>query len=83
MIKTISLLVLLAPALAFSPTLPAQEASGEDGAAQDPPPAAQAPPATTPPAADKEPSSGRRDPSEYQASEQISEDLSVSFPVDI
>ena len=50
--------------------------SGEQQAAEAPAAPPQTPPETP---ADAEP----QDPFEYEASEQISEDLSVSFPVDI
>ncbi len=56
----------------------AQPASSEEPPAVDS--AAQARPAATAPA--PEPSE-KNDPFDYEASEEISEDLSVSFPVDI
>ncbi len=62
-------------------------ASGAAGAADEP---AASEPADNPPAVTESaptpaaPAAGSADsPSDYEASEQISEDLSVSFPVDI
>ena len=89
MIRTLTLLTLLA----LPTALPAQELPrGGDPAEQAasagaavPDPASGTPDSeddttatATPPAAARD-----RDPTDYQASEQISEDLSVSFPVDI
>ena len=52
---------------------------------QPPEGAVQASPAAAQPEADAsaEPADPARSPDDYEASEQISEDLSVSFPVDI
>ena len=73
----VTLLLLAVPSTAVN----AQSAQPPEGAAQEAPPVeTAAPPEVDASAVASDPT---RPPDDYEASEQISEDLSVSFPVDI
>jgi hypothetical protein len=64
--------------------LPLASPLAQDAAAQPPPPPAEEAPDATDADAGPAAASGQDDSAfDYEASEQISEDLSVSFPVDI
>ncbi len=76
-IKILPLLLLLALPLV------AQAQEAPDSATNENTAAGAAKPEEQGKATANEPGPAARDPSDYEASEQISEDLSVSFPVDI
>ncbi|MFV8818685.1 hypothetical protein [Haliea sp. E17] len=86
MTRTLALLLLLALPLSLSAQEATQAPDGEaaDATAQAAPAGESSSKATVEKGqpADK-PAQADKDPFDYQASEQISEDLSVSFPVDI
>jgi hypothetical protein len=83
----LALTLALGLALNAAPLLAQTQAEGKDAAATpadtataDAPAAKQAPPATSAPAPT---SKGNSSPFDYRSSEEISEDVPVSFPVDI
>jgi hypothetical protein len=82
----LALALALGLALNAAPLLAQTQAEGEDAAATpadttaDAPAAKQAPPANSAPAPT---SKGNSSPFDYRSSEEISEDVPVSFPVDI
>ena len=67
-------------ALALVPAVPAFAQEAQEDASSAP---GKATPAPTPEPEDAAPPARDDSPYDYQASEEISEDLSVSFPVDI
>lgn len=70
--------------LTWALTLPAQaQEQAPDGNTEDAPPASNTQTEANTAGEEQPPAPADRDPFEYEASEQISEDLSVSFPVDI
>ena len=84
-----ALFLMFAPLLWAQETVPAQQGSAaessetEDAAEQDAAKSPQASPSGGQAQSNPQGSADRGSPFEYEASEQISEDLSVSFPVDI
>ena len=84
-----ALLLMFAPTMWAQESTPAQQDSAaessetEDVAEQDSARTPQASPSGGQAQPNTQGSADRRSPFEYEASEQISEDLSVSFPVDI
>ncbi len=85
MLRALTLLLALAATpLAAQPPADADTTRDDQPPAASPAPAPAASPAPAPAATAGGATGGsKRDPSDYEASEQISEDLSVSFPVDI
>ena len=73
-----ALFTVTAPAWAQQPNTPPPAVPSSQPAAEEPNAATPASDADDTPAAD-----ANRSPYDYQSSEEISEDLSVSFPVDI
>ncbi|MCB1698854.1 MAG: hypothetical protein H6984_11065 [Pseudomonadales bacterium] len=84
MIGTRNLAPVLAALLLVAATALAQTADDEGAAGAGKPPSAQADNSgATAGDAGGKPGNAERSPSDYRASEKISEDLPVSFPVDI